>query len=438
MRKTSFSAANLCHLKNVLYICVINFSAMNIAKSLITIALASFAATATADDGIVRITSESGLRDSMVCMITYKDEGGYRNLKCQQKPGADNDSILMFESDAAYSTLDELQSNTQTFMAVQKDGHWILENRSNGLYVGEVNASVIKNNSLFNFFLHSKNVDEKFYLSFSADKKGTQLLIGSSGLRYNISGETFRLLSSSNTAHPYAELYSITGAKSEAVLDISTDKDLEAQEFSGTVRLTRSFEDGYCNTVILPFNVARPQDVFGSLTTCYKPSASTDSTITFAKMDINESLKANTPYLIYGAFGASPYTFENVNFTHEEADSVVNSTVGSMTIHGVYKAQKVGGTGALILFQKTFYSCTNLKSMTVEPYKWYITSTSGRPSKLSLTQTDNGTLTIEAPTQYCEAGKEAVYTLQGIKMPPNRDSLPKGVYIINGRKTVID
>ncbi|PTL34476.1 hypothetical protein C7120_08165 [Prevotella sp. oral taxon 376] len=389
-----------------------------------------------AEDEFVRITSESQLTDSAVYLITCKDDTGYRNLKCQRYPNNRIDSILMFESTAAYASLPELKEHTLLFRMIRKDGHWLLRNTENERFVGEVNATVIQQQQYMNLFLHGKNADSKFFIGLEKNKKGTQILIGGKSLRYNMDAESFRLMAKGNTTMTYAELYCISGSKPAEALTLSQDRELGNQDFVGTVKFERVFESGYYNTLFLPFDVSHPQDAFGPGTTCYKPSSSTDSTVTFTKMGMNESLKANTPYLIHGTFSGAPYTFYNIDFRHQEADSVVETTLGPITIHGIYKLRKVGGSRAFILYQKGFYACTNLKSMTVEPYKWYLTCGQGNGSKLALLQIDGETLDIQGLRRDQPQGDLSVYTLQGIKTDGNWSRLPQGVYIQNGKKMV--
>ena len=138
---------------------------------------------AEAEDEFVRITSESQLTDSAVYLITCKDDTGYRNLKWQRYPNSRIDSILMFESTAAHASLSELKEHTLLFRTIRKDGHWLLQNTENERFVGEVNATVIQQQQYMNLFLHGKNADSKFFLSFEKNKKGTQILIGGKGLR---------------------------------------------------------------------------------------------------------------------------------------------------------------------------------------------------------------------------------------------------------------
>lgn len=389
-----------------------------------------------AGDEFVRITSESQLTDSAVYLITCKDETGYRNLKWQRYPNSRIDSILMFESTAAYASLPELKDHTLLFRIIRKDGHWLLQNTENERFVGEVDATVIQQQQYMNLFLHSKTADSKFLLGFSKNQKGIQILIGNKSLRYNTDAESFRLMAKSNTSMAYAELYSVSGSKPAETLTLSQNRDLGDQDFVGTVKLERTFENGHYNTLFLPFDIDYPQDVFGSGTSCYKPSASTDSTVTFTKMSLNESLKANTPYLIYGTFSGAPYTFYNIDFLHQEADSVVDTALGPITIHGVYKLQRVGGSRAFILYQKGFYVCTSLKSMTIEPYKWYLTCRQDNGGKLTLLQIDGETLGIRNLHGALPQGRSAIYTLQGIKIGDDRSRLSQGVYIQDGKKTV--
>ena len=389
-----------------------------------------------AEDNFERITSEAQLTEGAICLITYKDDVGYRNMKWQYYPNGQADSILMFESTRSYTSLSELKRHTLLFKVVRRDGHWLLQNTENERFVGEVNTTVAQKQQYLNLFLHSKTPDDKFFLGFKQQKKGIMILIGSKSLRYNADAESFRLMAKSNTTRAYAELYCVSEGKPETILQLDPRHELGEQNFTGTVRLDRTFEDGYYNTLILPFEVSRPQDVFGSATYCLKPSSTTGNTITFTKMSVNESLKANTPYLLYGTFATPPYTFQDREVRHQKADSVVRKNLGSITLHGVYKVQEVGQSKAFILFQKGFYACKDLKSMQVEPYKWYLTCNQSNEGKLTLMQIDGETLIIQGETENHLQDKSSLYTLQGIKIRNKGDDLPPGIYI-QGRRKII-
>lgn len=408
-------------------------------KKIVLLAITLLLATAAkADDATFeRIKSAGQLTDSTLCLITFNDGTNFRNLYYKNGTEGVPGNVLMFESNKSYPTLAQLTDSTQLFMIVKSGGHWLLQNLANKKFVGSVTPNGRETISYNNLFLHSDSPTEKFYLSFQEKDDSVQVVIGDNGLRYNTNAESFRLLSPGNSSMPYAALYKVSLPKPEEVLTLTPDKELGSQNFSGTVKLDRKFEDGYYNTLFLPFDVDSPQDAFGSKTACYKPSASSDSTITFAKTKPGESLKANTPYLIFGSFNAPPYTFKSVSFTHDGQNNVIDTTIGPMTLHGVYKTQDVGGTNAFILFQKGFYVCTKLEGMTVAPYKWYITCNKVGNAKISIRQADGATDSISLVNSEQESVGNSVFNLQGMKVSQSASRLPKGVYIVRGRKVVI-
>jgi hypothetical protein len=137
-------------------------------------------------------------------------------------------------------------------------------------------------------------------------------------MRYHDTANSFRLVSKSNTTLALVELYRIKNGTPASTLTLNEKEGLGDVKYSGNVKLNRTFENGYYNTLVLPFAVDNPQTVFGSQTSTFEISASTDTTITFRKMSASETLKANTPYLINGTFTTPPYIINKVEIRPSE------------------------------------------------------------------------------------------------------------------------
>lgn len=388
------------------------------------------------NNNFTKVMTESDLVDSAFYLITFKNEDGYWNMKYQEYPNSNLDNILMFESNKAYSTLTSLKENTLLFQIFKRQGHWLIMNTGNHKLVGEVDATVTKSRQYFNFFLHSNQPDRKFYLTIEKNGKNKEIMIGGKCIRYNEAANSFRLVSKSNTSLALVDLYRITNGTSENNLTLDSNNNLEDVDFEGTVKFKRTFESGYYNTLILPFIVDNPQNIFGMQTRTFELSASTDTTITFRKMNANETLQANIPYLINGNFNAGPYIINNVEIKHQKSDSIVKLNIGPITLHGVFRKQSIGGTRAFILYQKAFYCCTKLPAMTVDPYKWYLTVSGISNDHIKALTADGDILHIDIPKER-NTSSTSIYNLEGIKIQYGKKNLPPGIYIENNKKIII-
>jgi hypothetical protein len=132
------------------------------------------------NDDFTKISSEADLVDSALYLVTFKDSQGYWNMNYQTYPNSDVDSILMFEGKKAYPTLADLKEHTILFRILKRQGHWLLLNTENDKFVGEVDATVIKQQLYFYFFLHSNQPDSKFYLTIEKNGKNDEIMIGGS------------------------------------------------------------------------------------------------------------------------------------------------------------------------------------------------------------------------------------------------------------------
>jgi hypothetical protein len=389
------------------------------------------------NDDFTKISSEADLVDSALYLVTLNDGKVYWNMEYQKHPNCNVDSILMFESFKTYPSLTELKEHTILFRILKRQGHWLLLNTENDKFVGEVDGSVINQQLYFNSFLHSNQPDSKFYLTIEKNGENNEIMIGKKCMRYNYTAHSFRLVSKSNTTFALVELYRIKNGTPASTLTLDENGGLGDVSYSGNVKFNRTFESGYYNTLVLPFAVDNPQTVFGSHTNTFEISASTDTTITFRKMSANETLKANTPYLINGTFTTPPYIINKVEIDHQKSDSIVKIDIGPVALHGVFRKQFVGGTQAFILYQKAFYCCTNLPTMTVKPFKWYLTVNNGSKNQIKALIIDGDVLNIDNIKGSAPNESTSIYNLQGMKLSDGKEPLPSGIYIKNHKKIII-
>jgi len=390
-------------------------------------------------DKWVLVTQESQIEEGVDYIITYTNSKGcYHTLYSEQQ----KDTIYQFKSnnyyDSTYWKVKELVGQTTLFRFVKTGSNWYLYSQADEKYVSKMTSNPI---SLFSL---RATPNENCKVSFEISSNELVLKVGEKYFEHQKAAADYRLNTSSKGLHVL--IYKRTDGEDDDdenpptpstttdTLYLKLTEPLTATSFKGTAILERTFESGYYNTIILPFKVSNFNSIFGSGVKAYQATSTTDSTIVFNELSSGSALTANTPYLLMGSFATSPYVFENVSFTREASNTLVETTVGNATLCGVYAEQKVGGTSSYILWKDNFYICTSLPNMVVEPYKWYINLQQSSSAKAVRVVFENTTDIASIPTT--TPVSHAIYSIQGIRMSQSWETLPKGIYIIDGKKLV--
>lgn len=205
---------------------------------------------------------------------------------------------------------------------------------------------------------------------------------------------------------------------------------------------TREISKGSIVTTYLPCDVKElPEGLC-----VYKISAEKDNTITFTKQ---ETITQNTPYLLY-AYGDNDVTFKvegtgYLNLTKTYDGNFDGVTNGKIKFYGNYETRN--GTGKEYGLQNanaikdiTFRKVES--GATIGAFRAYFTIEEGSDAKEINIVFDNGNETTGINSLDTEMVSKLfnVYSLDGKVVRKNTDSvinLPKGIYIINGKKMVV-
>lgn len=222
-------------------------------------------------------------------------------------------------------------------------------------------------------------------------------------------------------------------APSVITLDESAANTITATT-GATVNLVRTLGNTYWNTFCVPFSISAEQvaEVFGEGTVITTFSGSvTDATMNF---DAAESIEAGKAYLIKPANLTENPVFEGVDIVEGEPEATT-STDG-YGFRGVYSptAMKTDGTelfisktGTLVVPAENTNTINGMRAIVIVPE-----GTSG--AKLNIMGNITGIDSVDGAAQTKAA---AVYNLSGQRVAAGTAGLPKGVYIVNGKKTVI-
>lgn len=325
-----------------------------------------------------RATAVSDFADGAECVITYKKSGGLCNLEMTRDARGGEASIYKLTHSKINANIEELATRTTTLRLKRVAGHFYLFAPTEGLYASVVTRSVTANTALYDLFYLTPTPTDSVYM----EKNGSnyEVRLGPKYFRHHQTVSEYRLTGKTSTNTSPILLYVVGEKKPDPTLTLDADTDLSTVNFEGTVVLNRTFANGLYNTLILPFAIADPWQVFDSGVVIYQPCKASQGALMLRRLKNGERLTANTPYLLTGTFGKAPYIINKVKVNYNANAAAPKTTVGALTIQGVYQKRAMGGTGHYVMYRDHFSRCTATPTLTIEPYKWYITDP-GTPAK---------------------------------------------------------
>lgn len=189
------------------------------------------------------------------------------------------------------------------------------------------------------------------------------------------------------------------------------------------VTYDRTLSAGKVQTFVLPFSFTPDEDdVVAAL------ESVEGSVLTFKR--IEDATEANKPYLIQTDNTNALTSFDNVN---------IEPTTGDLTttVDGV---SHIGSYAELTVTDAYGYAGGQFVKAgkgTVKPFRTYITIPTGSAAApkafdIHFADTETGIATVVTDSK-----DQNVYNLQGVRVAKSLNGLPKGIYIVNGKKTVI-
>lgn len=239
-------------------------------------------------------------------------------------------------------------------------------------------------------------------------------------------------------------MITVTDPMNRVVLDENSAFDPEETDDDVDVLVKRTITAGQWSTICLPFDLDNStfETIFGTGTVLaeFDNFSSDDNYETMAiNFKTATQFKANTPYLIKTT---NDITSFEVNATIEPDDIKVGSSKKGF-FYGTYKACTVVPEDHLFISKSNFYYSTGLTM--IRGFRGYfyfkekLKTSAGTRAIISLDgqSIGDGTTGINSLSFIPKNGK--VYSISGAFMgeKENLNSLPKGVYIVDGKKVVI-
>lgn len=206
--------------------------------------------------------------------------------------------------------------------------------------------------------------------------------------------------------------------------------------FSGVIRLKRAFVKGW-NTLVLPFSMTgeEVENAFGKDAKVARFTNSTDNVIDL-KTDADKYITANVPVLIH-----LENDIANVAFTADDVTNTASpSTSGDMGIDfvGSYAALTTIPAGQYFINANKLWKSAGASTIN-STFAYFTVPASAAGAKIRLfidgeevtTTGINGVTTGDT-----KSADGNVYNLNGQKVGTNLSDLPKGVYIVGGKKVI--
>lgn len=378
------------------------------------------------------VYSEAEIIPGAEYIITYQNE---KKAFCtiNSRPYTQENVYLFMPGSKTWTSVDEDFLSATTLFRIEKDddGHLLLYNLSDKKYVGQV-TNIPGATTLF---WQGEQANADCYLTFHGNSKADfDLQIGTYYLRHSTTNSDYKLRSKEKEAN-WAPIQLYQVRKSEiADLTLSEQQNMSTEWTAANIHFDRTFYDDFLNTLMVPFDISQPTEVFGDSVKIYRLKSIGQQAITFQLLNKEESIEHDQPYLLSGQFKEKPYLIQNTTFSYAGHDCAYTSR--GLTFHGVYHTGvDVGKSEAFILSRDTFYCCKTIDSMPVWPFKWYITQDDNSGAKFF-------SLSLDAPqvnaieTVHNEEKNEKIYDLQGRFRGNDWQSLPKGIYIRDHKKLV--
>lgn len=267
-------------------------------------------------------------------------------------------------------------------------------------------------------------------LSFKKENGKLEALIEGEEIRYDKKSGRYLLGKEKATTSPIS-FFQLENAS----LLLCDTLDIYSIHTTAHVRLKRHFKSDCFNTLILPFKVENYKKVFGEGALAYLPMGISDGKLHFKR--VNGPLEANKPYLLCGKLDVVEddiHDFGLVKLFYNQDISLVNPRQG-ITCHGVYKADEYKPEKGTYFFgDSKLYKQETDEKINMKAFRWSFTSSETFNAKAF--SMEEVLSIIKIPSTF-KAESAKIYTLGGLFVGTSLRTLPKGIYIFQGRKIVI-
>ena len=225
---------------------------------------------------------------------------------------------------------------------------------------------------------------------------------------------------------------------------LNHEKDYEPTALSANVTLTRPMNQGRWNTIVLPFSVTAEQvkSQFGEEAIVASYTGNTGNTLNFKTE--TEGMQANVPYMVKPSTTApeAGYKFDDVIMVKANE---ATSGEGTIKFVGNYKNGVQLTTNNYFISssgtETIFYQAGGNETMKAYRATFQAANAATESKVLNFSLDGSGTTGIADIDAASKADAYNVYNLNGMLVKKNAASLEglaKGIYIVNGKKYIVE
>lgn len=216
----------------------------------------------------------------------------------------------------------------------------------------------------------------------------------------------------------------------------------EQKATAANVTLTRPMNQGKWNTIVLPFSVTAEQvkSQFGEEAIVASYTGNTDNTLNFKTE--TEGMQANVPYMVKPSAAAQDYKFNDVIMVKANE---ATSGEGTIKFAGNYKNGVQLTTNDYFISssgnETIFYQAGGNETMKAYRATFKAADTATESKALNFSLDGSGTTGIADIDAASKADAYNVYNLNGMLVKKNAvslEGLAKGIYIVNGKKYIVE
>lgn len=285
-------------------------------------------------------------------------------------------------------------------------------------------------------------------LSFAQSAKSNK------NIRYNpTSNHLFRIYQ--NNTVQGTSLYSKSNVTIDAVTlyekpsDFSVTSNTIEEKSGVTVNLYRSLSAGMWNAICLPFSMTDTQmkGLFGDTYSLQEfAGVETTNGATHLKFSEATSLEAGKPYIVNPSQNVEKnavVVIRGVNITSTTPQVISKEgDEGDYTFQGIYNPYQLEKDNKRLIFigrdNKFFYPTSTNPMMAFRAYFTFPEELS--TAQMYLTTDEEGvadSISLTEVSGMAIHGSQRVYSVSGQLMGTSTEGLPKGIYIMNGKKFVV-
>ena len=380
----------------------------------------------TNTDRYYLVTSKDDLHDGDKVIIVGETSNDSCPIMAERTDGSNKSVIAYKNEDDSFSPVTNI--TILTYEKNKKPEYYVFKNESGKYLTGDGKSS--KPNRIL--LKETRIKDCMLIISFSSTDYSATVSFNNTTDREIGYKETYFNNYLKSNKHDKIYLYRKISTPTLSETDESISNVISQYIGTSNVTLERTFYNDSWNTWCMPFNITQKkiQEVFGNNTKVYAYTKVENGTMTFTPLVGN--MEASVPYLVWPEKETRNPTFTLVDFRKEtEAQTI---TKDGLSFCGTYAPYQMNEDGTeMFINAKNKLTIPTESSQKMKGLRAFFRIENGTSeAKISFSDTTDGL----SSTEKTDRQTDKIYDITGRFAGTAYDKLDKGIYIINGIKTI--